>query len=97
MKDFSLAVGTMPLILRRVFGTARWRPAIRLYQLRTMRKCAAVRPTIVSGDRSAMGPCSAALWYGDRNPRRSDATMRSKFGCREHGETTHKFSPVTQD
>jgi hypothetical protein len=38
MKDFSLAVGTMPLILRRAFGTARWRPAIRLHQLRITRK-----------------------------------------------------------
>jgi hypothetical protein len=40
MKDFSLAVGMMPLILWRVFGTTRRRPAIRLYQLRIMRKCA---------------------------------------------------------
>jgi hypothetical protein len=38
MKDFSLAVGTMPLILRRAFGTARWRPVFRLYQLRIRRK-----------------------------------------------------------
>ena len=28
MKDFSPAVGTRPLILRRAFGTARWRPVV---------------------------------------------------------------------
>jgi len=42
MKDFSPAVGMMPLILWRVFGTTRWRPVVRLYQLRTMWKCASV-------------------------------------------------------
>jgi hypothetical protein len=31
IKDFSLAVGRRPLILRRAFGTARWRPVLRLY------------------------------------------------------------------
>ena len=49
MKDFSLAVGTGPLILRRAFGTARWRPFFRLHQLRTMRK-----KSCFSGE---------ALWY----------------------------------
>jgi len=38
IKDFSLAVGRRPLILRRAFGTARWRPVLRLHQLRIMRK-----------------------------------------------------------
>jgi hypothetical protein len=31
MKDFSPAVGMMPLILWRVFGTTRWRPVFRLH------------------------------------------------------------------
>jgi hypothetical protein len=49
MKDFSPAVGMMPLILLRVFGTTRWRPVIRLHQLRNMRK-----KSCLSGE---------ALWY----------------------------------
>jgi hypothetical protein len=31
MKDFDPAVGMMPLILRRAFGTARWRPVFMLH------------------------------------------------------------------
>ena len=31
MKDFSPAVGMMPLTLWRVFGTTRWRPVFRLH------------------------------------------------------------------
>ncbi|KRQ94287.1 hypothetical protein CQ12_18095 [Bradyrhizobium jicamae] len=46
MKDFSPAVGMMPLILWRVFGTTRWRPVVRLYQLHTARKSALVWPAI---------------------------------------------------
>jgi hypothetical protein len=38
MKDFCLAVGKMPLILRRAFGTARWRHVISLQRFRTTRK-----------------------------------------------------------
>ena len=49
MKDFSPAVGTRPLILRRAFGTARWRPVVTLHQLRTMRK-----KSCLNGE---------ALWY----------------------------------
>ena len=40
IKDFNPAVGTMPLILRRAFGTARWRPVMSLRQFRAMRKMA---------------------------------------------------------
>ena len=50
MKDFSPAVGTMPLKFRRAFGTARWRPVFRLHQLRTTRKHASIRRTVAGCD-----------------------------------------------
>ena len=72
MKDFSPAVGTRPLILRRAFGTARWRPVFRLHQLRTMRK-----KSCLSGE---------ALWYQQASLRQAPMThskvgaLRSKAG-----------------
>ena len=72
MKDFCPAVGMMPLILWRVFGTTRWRPVTSLHCFHTMRKKAEPpQPTITGGDSIAAAATpvkaeaanSAALQY----------------------------------
>jgi hypothetical protein len=73
MKDFSLAVGMMPLILWRVFGTARWRPVFRLHQLRTMRK-----KSCLSGE---------ALWYQQASLRQAPMTHAKVWGAAKHSGT----------
>jgi hypothetical protein len=66
MKDFSPAVGTMPLIIRRAFGTARWRPVFRLHQIRTMRK------------KSCLG--GETLWYQQAEHTQKFGALRTPAG-----------------
>lgn len=73
MKDSNPAVGTMPLILRRVFGTARWRPVMRLHQLRTMRK-----KSCLSGE---------ALWYQQASLSQAPMTHSKVWGAAKHSGT----------